>query len=264
MDIWIFITAGLIALSGIVVTCLAFWRYFDLKHLMKRNKEVNGRITLIKEIRNQNGNYSYYQLVYSVDGKEYRHKFLTRSDKYHNNQDVSVFYLPDKPRIWFIERENRSFRPDSFRALIFALDMIFVFALVILFLQANHLHTVIDFSFWGFFYITLWVWLVDEYNRINKSKTTTGTIVYAARNKHTRCVIAEYTVGNRTYETRQMIVPLKKNSRNYSVNNAIEVKYKEKHPYSAIIIDDIYEYKKAELALIVVSIGIAITIMIYL
>ena len=61
-----------------------------------------------------------------------------------------------------------------------------------------------------------------------------------------------------------MIVPLKKNSRNYSVNNAIEVKYKEKHPYSAIIIDDIYEYKKAELALIVVSIGIAITIMIYL
>lgn len=259
MSIALVVTAILIALAGTILTILAICRYQSIKKLLQNGEVTIGTIEFIKNVRNQSGDYSYYQLKYTVNGKDYSHKILTRLRKFDNNQNGSIVYLPSNPRIAYCKCEYDKIRLDDFRSIIIAIILVFTSAIALLFLNTYAPHTLIDIGFGILMYIALWVWYIDEYNRVYRSKSTIGTIVYSKSNKRCTRVIAEYVIENQTYETRQMTVLLKK-SRKYNIGDTINVKYREKRPYSAIIEDDTWQLLQAKSALVISSVGVLIRI----
>ena len=139
--------------------------------------------------------------------------------------------------------------------LIAALVLAFVAAIVLLVLYAYDARVIIDALFWLILYITSWVWYIDEHNRLYKGKATVGTIVYSEANKHTCRVVAQYSIDGCTYETRQMIVPLRDRT-TYNINDQIGVKYSEKHTNFGIIEEDKMQLLFAQTAVILFSIGV--------
>lgn len=255
MSVGIIITGVFISLAGIISTILALYRYHSIKKLMTNSAITIGEVEFIKNVRNSNGDYSYYWLNYIANGKDYSHKILTRSGKYDDNSNVSIVYLPDNPNIAYCKCEFEKIRLESLRSLIVALVLTFVVAIMLLVLYAYDARTIIDALFGSILCATSWAWYIDERNRLYKGKATVGTIVYSAANKHTCRVVARYSIDGYTYETRQMIAPLRAKTK-YNINDQIGIKYREKHPNSAIIEEDKMQLLFAKTAVILFSIGV--------
>ena len=254
MSTGIIITGILIALAGMITTILSLYHYYSLKKLMLNGAITTGTVESIKPVRDQNGDFSYYRLKYSVNGKVYYHKILTRSGKYDKGKNISIVYLPDDPHIAYGKCEFENIRLESFRTSILAVVLIFVAAIAILVLYAYDANTIIDIGLCILLYISSWVWFIDEHDRVYKSKSVIGTIIYAETNKRTCRVVAQYNIDGHMYETRQMNVPLK-NSTKYNIGDIICVKYRENQKYSAIIEDDKMQLLYAKTAVILLSIS---------
>lgn len=251
MSVPILVTGAVIIACDILLTVLLLLRIHSCKKLMTSQQTVLGRVEAIEESHNANGAWLSFWVHYTVDGTEYRRRFMCRLGMYQDQQEVELVYLADRPKFSCVRDELRSMTLRNLRAVVIVLNVGFLFAFLLLLCRNSPVfRDMQDLLFCVFEMGAAWFWYLEEYRLANQSVTTQGTVVYAKQSQKRQIVIAEYTVDAERHTTRPMKLPMKRCEKTYTAGDAVTVRYREKKPDAAMLADDKYSLKAARVFLI--------------
>jgi len=241
--ITIIVLFSLLLIFGLLVIACLFRRK-DMQALEQNPQTVTGTVVSCKELRSKDDLYQRVTICYTVDGTEYTQAFSCRPNKYVLDQPVTIYYVENKPKF---ARLSAVFHGEPQREFILLLSALAAFYCILVLIVLSNEYSILK-RICGELQYLLWLFLIlwvnfTERKLVRRGVPAAGTIVYAERDHKIMRVIAEYTVDGRTYETRQMKLPVKKCSREYCIGGQIGVRYQQKHPVDGIIEDDVMKLK---------------------
>lgn len=238
----------------VLLAVLLILRRRDTQFMAKNRHTVPGTVTEVHTVRTGDNAAERVKIRYTVNEKDYTHICYTRPQKYCCDQTVSMIVHPDKPRLAFPESQFRPMPAKDVQILAVFLVLLYVFTACMVLSYTNGWQSKLDHFEMPIMLLSSWFSYLDEYRIVRRGASCKGTIVYTERDHKTVRVIAEFTVGGVTYETRMMNLPVKRCKREYNQGGQIGVLYREQNPAEAVVEDDTLNEKAKRTAVIVCSI----------
>ena len=254
MDPVLTVLSCCIAAAGVFSVLCAVHRLRTAERMRAEHKTVPGRLYAEKEILSGYVRFTRHRLEYEVNGKVYQKQISIRAGKYADGQAVDVVYAAESPGIAYPACEPGFLRPSTLRQMTAVLALMFVFALLCVFLGDRFGDPGCTAAFFALMELLSVCGTVDEHRRLHKDPVTGGHVVYSETDRGCRVVIAEFEAAGCTCETRAMKIPLKKCRSDYPPGTAVNVRCREGCPHTSLIDGDTGEFKIAVCRLITVTV----------